>query len=159
MKLKKRNPRVFEAVAAVMEAAADYRRGDLIRYEAIEAAIGGRRYEGIWPQVVAKLKRQFERDRGITLICCPGTAYKLATHDEQMTVCVESRSKRARRQLVRGVGHLNALPVAELSGHQQRVRSGKLDIHKRAVNDVSRARRQDKAILQVRETNFSQRKR
>lgn len=144
--LRPEDPKINQFVAMVFDRAADLDRGDLIPFEWIEKIIGAERPTKPWGTVVKKLKRRFERERGITLWAVVNCGFRLCTAQEQMTMCAEKRSKRALRQLAKGIGHMEAIPTGELSTQQQTTRAAKIEGQKRALRGVKRARRQDAAM-------------
>jgi len=138
---------VAEALERLWEETAGMVRGDLISWERIEEAMQLPRDHSKVKNLVGKLKRRFERQRGITLWAEPTVGYRLCTTQEQLIVCSEKRSRRAGRQIRMGVGHMTAINDKELTRHQKIIRTARVDSQKRALREVRAARKRDALIL------------
>ncbi len=112
-------------------------RGDLFEHTAIEAAFRVRRPDIRYYQLISRLNRRMEEQRGIALINNLEEGYRLAMPDEQLDLGAV-RARRAARQIRRGAKSVGCLPDAGLDMNQAR---------KKAAAEA-RLERMDKSIRQ-----------
>lgn len=145
--LKPKDEGAAKALEKVWKHASNLGRGGVIVWEVIEKATGATRDESKTKSLVAKLKRRMERERGITLWSTPGVGYRLCTAAEQLVECSERRSRRAARQLRKGIEHVAAIPDGDLTSHQRTVRTQRVESNRRALRQVRASRKADAAFL------------
>jgi len=102
-------------------------RGDFLSHEDIERVIGEVRYEGHWPAVLDRFRRNLLRDRGIALHSEWGDGYWLATAQQQIVDQSLIRSRRVIGQERRNLKTLAAINAADLDEHQQNARAQMLE--------------------------------
>jgi hypothetical protein len=139
--LKPKSEKVANAVEAILQAASEYNRGDVITHDTLEAVGGIERGGTHWGTIIVKVKRRLQNERGITLWSVPSVGYRLCTAREQINECVDRRSKRALRQLNKGAGHLEAVPAEELTPHDQIVRAKRMDAQRLTMQRLRQQRK------------------
>ena len=133
---------IIDDKAALILAAADpLCRGDVIPFEAIERIADMVRDGEKWSTLVRALKRRMLRSRRIALWPVPNVGYRLCTVDEQLNMLAESRQRRAGRQLSRTLVEVGALPHGELTLHEKRIKSVRMEQVRHARKMLKRAAR------------------
>jgi hypothetical protein len=117
------NPEIGQGVEAAFQAAEGLTRGDVLTHERIEQAFGIRRYTSWWTRGIQLLRRRMQDERGIWLASDTTVGYRLAPHRVQIAEGPR-RTKRAARQIERGLRSVRALPDGELSHADQKAKFG-----------------------------------
>lgn len=151
--LKKKDKRVAEALEKLWEFSKSLGRGQVIPWDSIESFMGLDRSHSKTKTLVGKLKRKMEKERGITLWSEPTVGYRLCTAEEQLTVCPEKRSRRAFRQLRKGINHVTAIPDADLTTQGRMLKSQRIENNKRALRQVRASRKADAVLSKPTSSN------
>jgi hypothetical protein len=141
-----KSERITKAVEALWQYTLALDRGKLVRYTVIERLAGMRRRHGSWNHVITKLRVRLKDERGISLKCVRGVAYKLAEISEQIRDLPQSHTKKALRQYRKADDHLKSTPVEELSLREQVVVNQQLQANRLAEQQIRRSRRIGKAL-------------
>jgi len=126
------------AINDVYQLTEGLRRGDVLAHEDISRVLGLEPHEGRWSYIVHKALRRLERMRGIAYWPERTVGYRLLTKADQLLMPTW-RLKRAQRQVRRGRKSLMALPEAELTNHQRRVRALTIE----GLKEIERSQRND----------------
>lgn len=131
---------VTAAVLRAAEHIATLRRGDTVTWEALESLAGFERYTRHWGAFLHRLRgKVLSGDRGIRLEAVTNVGLKLLTHTEQLLD--RNRSKRAKRQMARGIKELVAIPDSGLTDHERAVKVRRIAAAKDARLLADRAAR------------------
>lgn len=141
-----RSERITKAVEALWQYTLSLDRGRLVRYTVIERLTGMRRRQGSWNHVITKLKARLKGERGISLKCVRGVAYKLAEIQEQIREIPQNHTLKALRQYRKADDHLKSTPVEELSVREQVTVNQQLQANRLAEQQIRRSRRIGKAL-------------
>jgi hypothetical protein len=120
-------PVIADKVSKVVAWLANKQREDILPLVVIEELTGCHRYTDSWGTIIKKIRRRLLNERHIALLTERSVGYRLCNHGEQLYECSKRRQRRARRQLSSAILEVGALPIQELSIHDQRNRSLKLD--------------------------------
>lgn len=143
--LKEKSAAITKAVDSIIQATKHYSRGDVIRYTLLESR-GVFRDRPPFGTVVKKLRRYWQKERGVTLKAIPNVGFQLAQAEEQITELNEKRTRRGMRQIRWGIEQMTTIPTEELDDHSQRMRAAKVDNQTRAMKIIRHVRKRD-AIL------------
>lgn len=110
---------ITDAVDRCMSRLADCRRGDFVPWHVVEQESGFERETQHWDAFWHGIKRDYLQRHGVGFRVIDGQGFALMTVDEQITLPVQRRTKKAMRQLARVGIETGALPDAELTMHQR----------------------------------------
>ena len=127
-------------------------RGDMLRYEEMESVTGIYRLTPKWGWLVYRLKRELERERGISLMAEYGVGYRLCTEDEQLKVYPRKKQKESVRRLKDGMRAVEALDIAEMSLAKKQYRALILSNMVDEVGAIKKHMRQQDSFLRKSET-------
>lgn len=148
----KEKPILRELAQEVFKQTSHLSRGDIIPHRKISSITGIAPYEKGWSSIIKKLKALFLKEKSIQLWPIVGVGYKLNTTTEQLHHSIHSRSRRARKQINKGVQEADVLPPGELSAHQQRIRAAGLSSHVATRRLLKRQSRELKVLSKATET-------
>lgn len=131
------------------------KRGELIKHEIIEATANLTRYQGSWGTIIKKLKRRMLDERKIQLFAVHGVGYKLLTPAQQLHDAPFARQRRAARQLKWSRDEVEAIPISELSPHDQQTKALKIEHLSKAKKQIDNNTREQRALLEPPERNPS----
>lgn len=141
--LTRKNPLINAAVERLFKIMEPMQRGDILLMTVLDEVIGGERHEHPWGAVLMKLKRKMEEERGITLVNEMMVGYVLAPKDVQLAQGV-SRTRKAKRHIVRGVKSVSVLPDDDLTLHEKQRKTGTLDV----LSGIERTMREQQRLQQ-----------
>ena len=131
-------PENAECVEAIYAIAVKLKRGEILTHESIKGVLGIQPHEGPWDNIVNRVRRRLEREKGIATWPEPTVGYKLLSTTEQVTMLPLLRSKKAFRQLRRASKSVKALPDAGLSNHMRRAKMFAADRLKESEKSLRR---------------------
>ncbi len=134
------NKQLKKAREKLLEFFSTKNRGELIKHEEIEALIGMTRGD-VYYALVRRVGELHQEARGISIVSEPMVGYLMATHEQQFGL-LGKRTKRAKRQILKGTNSIYALPDDELSDHQRRLKNACVDNGEQAM----KALRKDQAL-------------
>ena len=116
-----------KAREAIYELFAPKNRGELVSHAEIEKASGLKRSDpkGRYHKIMEDVKKWHRATRGITLHSEVGVGYSLGTPDQQLNEMTR-RTRRARRQVTRGIKDVESLPDDHATDHQRKLRDVKV---------------------------------
>ena len=119
-KISTRNQKARDAIYGLF-AAKD--RGDLVTHQEIEEACGLKRskLKDSYYTIIDQVRKLHRGNRGITINSEVGVGYSLATAEQQLGEMAR-RTRKAKRQVSRGIKDTGSLPDDHATPHQQRVR-------------------------------------
>lgn len=139
------NERLQEVANAILAHADTLSRGDTLLYADMERLSGLRRYiSPQWSALVRKVKRALLRDRKIALLPIRSVGYRFCLPEEQVNVIADMRLKKSSRQLTRTISEVGAVPASELTVHQQRTQTFRVDSTKQVRSALRRASKDQK---------------
>jgi len=110
-----------EFVDAVISAAADYQRGTVMPWSAIEVAMGrGRNEPGGW-RIIKRARERILADREIVTVAVDGVGLRFLPDDQAAALVPIRRQKRAYRQLNRGLKETRAVRDQHLTDVQRMI--------------------------------------
>jgi hypothetical protein len=118
--MKERIDEVTEAVEGLMKLSDQYERGQIVPWDRVEA-IAGDRTENRGKHIIKKWKKRLERERLIVTLVAPTVGVRLLTHRETATECPANRTRKAYRQVRRGLREVETVDDARLSDHERRL--------------------------------------
>lgn len=140
---------ITDAVDAVYAATRDLRRGQTLLHETIERLLGVDRHVGMYDHVVKRVRRRLQDERAIATWPEPTVGYRLCTIPEQLALPLV-RSRRASRQIRRGIRSVEALDGADLTIHQRVLQARTLEAAKDAASHVHASIREHTGIFAER---------
>lgn len=108
------NPQVTAAMERLRAAFAAPQRGTEVPWSTLEALIGCGRDEGSARAILRKFRRWLRREHGIVTFFRPSDCLRLLTDVEAAREVPTLRTRRAERQIGRGVRELSAVRESEL---------------------------------------------
>jgi hypothetical protein len=132
--------------------ATSLKRGDVMEHDIIITILGVDPHEDYWDYCVGKVRKRLELERGISTWPENGVGYRLCSEDEQLDI-PGRRQLRARRQIRRGLASVEALPIENLTTHQQLGRAMQIDKMKRMDRTITSEMRTNSVLLAPRECN------
>ena len=102
------------ALEAMKKVSAKAEPGDVIQWADLEKATGWKRHDSKFRSAVAKLRRDILKDRKIAVWHERGVGLKLLTPDETIHTQGPRRSRRASRQLTRGIREIESVDTESL---------------------------------------------
>ena len=142
--LKEAKDQIKEAVSSLLTLFASHQRGAIVTFEAMEQAIGQRRYEGQWAYIVRKFRRKFLKETGIALRPSIRVGYEILTPKDQLDWCPKNRQKRSRRQLSNCIKEVSGVSDESLTEHQRRTKALLLANVRHERRVISRCLREQK---------------
>lgn len=127
---------VQDLIDAVHQATHKYDRGDVIPHDEIRSILDVGPHEGSWDHVMKMVRRRVLQERRISIWPVHGVGYRFQTTEQQLQEPA-IRAIRAKRQFRRARASVSALPVAELSLHQQHARSMMMERMEQAEKDAA----------------------
>lgn len=112
-----------KATDAILAVIAERGRGGRITLGEIESLSGFVRYGDGWNNLIQRLRSRCQREMGAVLICKEKGSLDILTAREQIEIPPQRRTRRAFRQLGRGLREVGCTPDQELSLHQRTVKS------------------------------------
>ena len=142
--------RIQEQIDRVYDLTLSLGRGDILEHSAISAVLGLQPHEGSWGHIVGRARRQIEDVRGIATWYEPRVGYKLLTETEQINGLPVWRTKRAFRQLGKGLRSVAALPEAGLTLNQRKAKAVQVHLLTDRQRSMRRDLKEQKALLALR---------
>lgn len=131
---------VTEAVLRAVAHVATLQRGDVIPWATLEGLAGFERYTQHWHAFISRLRKKvLAGDRGIWLAAITNVGLRLLTQKEQ--ILDQNRTRRARRQLNRGIKEVSAVPDSGLSDHDRMAKMKRIEANRAARLMATRANR------------------
>jgi hypothetical protein len=129
------NAAAREAIYKLFEAK---ERGEFVSHRDIERAgkLKKFREHNRYFYLMDRVRKQLRVNRGVTLVMDFGLGYRVATVGEQLDE-IPRRSKRARRQLARGIADVKALPEMDATDAELRRRDVRLAYAARQRKDLN----------------------
>ena len=135
-----------QLVEAVYAATRDLERGDVLTYEEIRKVLNVDPHTGCWQVVVNKVRQRLEAERGISTYFVLNHGYELLSVEKQLEL-MRRRSRKAARQLRRGLGSLRCLPREDLNRGQIARLASLIAIGKRSLVSIHRDMRAQSRVL------------
>lgn len=141
---------ITEAVDAVYAATRDLRRGQVLTHETIERILGVARHVGMYDHVVRRVRRRLQDERSIATWPEPTVGYRLCTIAEQLALPLR-RTRRASRQIARGIRSVAVLDSVDLTMHQRVLQARTLEAAVTSASHVRASIRQHDTLLSARQ--------
>jgi hypothetical protein len=141
--------RIQEQIDRVYDLTLSLGRGDILEHTEISAVLGLQPHEGSWGHIVGRVRRQIEDVRGIATWYEPRVGYKLLTETEQIKVG-EWRTRKAFRQLGKGLRSVAALPEGGLTLNQRKAKAVQVHLLTDRQRSMRRDLKEQKALLALR---------
>jgi hypothetical protein len=138
---------IREKVKLLHELAGNYRRGQVIPWQLIDAICGDHNKEGRY--VFDKWAKEMLVPKEIAIRIARGVGVELLTEDEQVRDCPARRRARAFRQTSKAMKELKHVNIHGLSDHGMRIRSLQIA----SFRGERKALRQGANLLRRTETN------
>lgn len=145
------NEDIGNAVETIYKLSETLRRGDVLSHEQIQNVLGVRPHEGQWGQVMNRVRRRLERDRGIATWPVKNVGYELLTAARQLELPVW-RLRKGRRQATRARKSVEALPEKGLTLNQRRARLFAIERTREAERSIRREIRSQSEELKPSQT-------
>lgn len=130
------------AMNRLLAACTSLQRGETIPYSLMEKELDVKRGSGNWSSLCQKFHREFLKIRGIRLWAETNIGYRLLTQAEQAIENPQKRSRRAERQLTRGLKETELGGFDELSPQLQAARAHAIHYMHEDKLKLARDRRQ-----------------
>ena len=130
-----------EKVAAVYGLFMVLDAGGVVDHQAITAAIGLRPDQAKYRSIVREAAKRLERLEGRAVRPVNEIGYQRLTDDEMVTWLPAHRRGKASRQMRRVRKALRALPVGNLTLHQQAMRAFEIDAIGRSIREMQQAQK------------------
>jgi hypothetical protein len=121
---------------AIYELFAAKERGEFVTHDSIEKASKLTRAnpKDAYHTIMDQVKKRHRDNRGITISSEIGVGYSLATAEQQLWE-VKRRTKKAKRQIVRGTKDTGSLPDEHATDHQIKIRDALVEEGQRLARE------------------------
>lgn len=113
------SPEIKTQVEALREFAKDLKRGDVLKWVAVESLLGMDKDSAQLRYVVYKWRRFMHKEVGIETWPVPAVGMKLLTDEENLTVAAQKRTRRAGKQHRMVLRAMRNTRSAKLTDHQR----------------------------------------
>jgi hypothetical protein len=144
---------ITRQVEAVYELFGQCIRGDVVPHYQIRAILGVEPHEGRWDHVVNRVRARVQDERGIATWPETTVGYRLLTANEQVEDLPRWRLKKAARQACKARRSVEALPDANLSDHQRRVKRAQIEALRKATSEVRKQMRIQEVVARRPQVN------
>lgn len=144
-----RDEQIQRLIGEVYALTVDLKRGEILTHEAIKAVLRVAPHEGSWDHVVNTVRRRLERERGIATWHEVLVGYKLLTDVEQIQVG-SWRTRKALRQIRRGMRSVDALPEAGLTLNKRKAKAVAYHSLRDQAREIRRSIKQQDALFALR---------
>lgn len=151
MKKFQPNAKIAEARDRLYGLFTEKDRGALIQHEEIEKSIGFVRKDikGTYYRVVQLAAKKHQEERGVSILNEPLVGYFLATAEQQLKILAD-KTRRGRRQIIRGYQAVEAIPDDHATDHQRRLRDALVERGRQEAADLLQANRLNEYLMRAK---------